>query len=133
VLEHIDAGPYSYLRLATKDGERWAAVPKCELERGDDAVVSNAMPMDGFESKTLHRKFERIVFGTLQGVGVHPGAPSAAAPAAAAPSSPHGQMGDVHAKAASPAADLGPIAVRRATPTTYLERAGQDISGLTRG
>jgi len=110
VLERIDAGPYSYLRLATKDGERWAAVPKCELKEGDEAVVSNAMAMDGFESKTLNRKFARIVFGTLQGADVHPAAPSAPPPA-----SPHGQMGDVHAKAATPAADLGPIAVRRAT------------------
>jgi hypothetical protein len=68
------------------------------------------MAMDGFESKTLKRKFERIVFGTLQGAAVHSANPSIAGPAP-----PHGQMGAVHAKAAIPAEELGPIAVRRAT------------------
>lgn len=111
VLERLDAGTYSYLRLDTLGGEQWAAVPKCESKAGDDVVVANAMPMDGFESKTLKRKFERIVFGVLQG----PGGP---APAAAPAPSPHGQMAEAHGgskPASAPAADLGPIAVTRAT------------------
>ena len=110
VLERIDTGTYSYLRLDTLGGEQWAAVPKCESKAGDDVVVANAMPMDGFESKTLGRKFERIVFGVLQG----PSGPAAAAPAP----SPHGQMAEGHGggkPASAPAADLGPIAVARAT------------------
>jgi hypothetical protein len=110
VLERIDAGTYSYLRLDTLGGEQWAAVPKCELKAGDNAVVSHAMPMDGFESKTLQRKFEHIVFGILDG------AAAAAAPAGGPPASPHGAMENPHAKAqATPPADLGPIKVSRAT------------------
>jgi hypothetical protein len=108
VLERIDAGPYSYLRLDTLGGEQWAAVPQCTLKPGDDAVVSHAMAMDGFESKTLKRKFERIVFGILD---------SAAPPAGGEkPASPHAGMENPHAKApATPPADLGPIKVSRAT------------------
>jgi hypothetical protein len=114
VLERIDAGPYSYLRLDTLGGEQWAAVPKCELRNGEDAVVSHAMPMDGFESKTLNRKFEHIVFGILQG----PGAPTPAAPAGAAMPAGHGEMAEPHAGAKLPSAppiDIGPVAVTRAT------------------
>jgi hypothetical protein len=111
VLERIDAGTYSYLRLDTLGGEQWAAVPKCELKAGDSAVVSHAMSMDGFESKTLQRKFEHIVFGTLDGAGA-----SAPPATAGGKPSPHGDMANPHAMAqATPPADLGPIKVSRAT------------------
>ena len=66
VLERIDADRYSYLRLSTPSGEMWAAVLKAEVQVGDEVSVVNPMPMDGFESKSLNRTFERIVFGTLQ-------------------------------------------------------------------
>jgi hypothetical protein len=98
VLERIDAATYSYLRLDTLGGEQWAAVPKCESNKGDDVVVANAMPMDGFESKTLNRKFEHIVFGVL-----HNGA--------AAPADPHGMA----PPASAPAPNLVNTAVARAT------------------
>jgi len=114
VLERIDAGTYSYLRLGTQGGEQWAAVPRCTLKNGDDAVVTNAMSMDGFESKTLKRKFEHIVFGVLQGQG----APAAAAPAAMGQMTPPAPKTDPHAGAKMPAAhstNLAPIAVSRAT------------------
>jgi hypothetical protein len=115
VLERIDAGTYSYLRLDALGGEQWAAVPKCELKNGDDAVVSHAMPMDGFESKTLNRKFEHIVFGILGSSGAAAAVPAAAG--APAPSQ-HGQMAEPHGgirPASAPPADIGPIAVARAT------------------
>jgi len=106
VLERIDAGPYSYLRLDTLGGEQWAAVPQCTLKNGDEAVVSHAMPMDGFESKTLKRKFEHIVFGILDSAGAAP-------PAGAGQVAPHAGLENPHAQAAPPA-DLGPIKVSRA-------------------
>ena len=118
VLERIDAATYSYLRLDTAGGEQWAAVSKCELKTGDNAVVSHAMPMDGFESKTLGRKFEHIVFGILDAPGaLAPSAPAPSAPAAASPN-PHGDMANPHGAgqpASAPAPDLGPIKVARAT------------------
>lgn len=76
VLERIDAPPYSYLRLETAQGEAWAAVPKTEVGKGQDVTVAGTMPMTGFESKTLKRKFDTVYFGTLGGAD----APVAEAP-----------------------------------------------------
>lgn len=75
VLERIDAPPYSYLRLETTAGEQWAAVNQTDTKAGETVAVSGT-PMDGFESKTLKRKFDKIVFGSIVG----PSAPAAAAP-----------------------------------------------------
>ena len=77
VLETIDASDYTYMRLKTESGEAWAAVTKTKIKKGDKVTVTNAMVMDGFESKTLKRTFDHIVFGVLAG-------PGGAAPAAAA-------------------------------------------------
>ncbi|HET7452343.1 MAG TPA: nucleotide-binding protein, partial [Thermoanaerobaculia bacterium] len=45
--------------------EVWAAVNATKVKKGQTVTVVDAMPMDGFESKTLHRKFDRILFGSL--------------------------------------------------------------------
>lgn len=74
VLETMDSGGYTYVRLATPAGERWAAVPEAKVAVGDTVTISNAMEMHDFESKTLGRTFPVILFGTL-------GAGDAAAPA----------------------------------------------------
>ncbi|MEJ2111996.1 MAG: nucleotide-binding protein [Acidobacteriota bacterium] len=72
VLERIDAMRYSYLRLATDEGEIWAAVLQTDVEPGEEVTVVNPMLMNGFESETLNRTFDRIVFGTLQESGGSP-------------------------------------------------------------
>jgi len=69
VLETLDAGPYTYLRMQTPKGETWAAVNKANVKKGSKVTIVNPMPMDGFESKTLKRKFDHIVFGSLAGAG----------------------------------------------------------------
>jgi hypothetical protein len=66
VLERINADRYSYLRLSTASGEIWAAVFQTGVEVGAEVTIVGPMPMDGFESKTLNRKFDHIVFGTLK-------------------------------------------------------------------
>lgn len=78
VLETMDAAGYTYMKLKTEGGETWAAVNESKVAVGDTVTVLNPMPMDGFESSTLKRKFDRIVFGSL-------GPSSAAAPAASVP------------------------------------------------
>jgi len=65
VLESIDAGPYTYLRLQTAQGEKWAAVPKAAVTQGQQVTLQNPMTMTQFESPTLKRKFDTIAFGTL--------------------------------------------------------------------
>ena len=91
VLETIDAGTYTYLRLQTPVGEKWAAVPQTTLKKGAAAHVVNSIDMAGFESKTLKRKFDHIAFGTLE-------SPETASDV------PHG----------SRALDVGPIKVEKA-------------------
>lgn len=83
VVETIDAGPYTYLRLKTTAGERWAAVPQTNIKKGAQAHVVGSLDMPGFESKSLKRKFDHIAFGTLE-------TSSAAAPAASGAGNPHG-------------------------------------------
>jgi hypothetical protein len=65
LLERIDQGTYSYLRIQTASGEEWAAVPQAEIAKGTDVGVTNATLMHDFESKTLNRKWPQIWFGTL--------------------------------------------------------------------
>lgn len=72
VLERIDTGVYTYLRLKTKDGETWAAVNRAEVLVGMSVRILNAQPMDGFVSPTLKRTFEHIVFGSLELPAVTP-------------------------------------------------------------
>ena len=127
LVERIDAAPYSYLKIQGPTGEIWAAVPQAAVEKGADVVIENPMPMDGFESKTLNRKFDKIYFGTLGGQG---GAPQAAAPGAAGgmPGMPPGGgmgggamgapppgMAAQHAAAAAGPADVGDVKVAKAT------------------
>ncbi|MGC4122816.1 MAG: OB-fold nucleic acid binding domain-containing protein [Myxococcales bacterium] len=121
VLEKIDAATYSYLRLQTEQGETWAAVPQTATAIGTEVVVEGGMNMDGFESKSLGRKFDKIVFGTLGG-GPGPGAtPEQVAKAQAATGTPPADLA-VMAGALPPnhpslgtAADLGNIKVEKAT------------------
>jgi hypothetical protein len=81
VLEVKDVESYTYLRLKTRDGETWAAVARAPVRIGADVTIDNAMLMEGFESKTLGRKFDRIFFGSLAGAGggaaMHGGIPAA--------------------------------------------------------
>jgi hypothetical protein len=82
VLETQNVDIYTYLRLKTKDGEIWAAVPTTTVKKGAEVTIGNSMVMRNFESKTLKKTFDKIVFGQI----VDPNA----APAMPATPSPHG-------------------------------------------
>jgi hypothetical protein len=110
VLERLDAAPYSYLRIKAESGEVWAAVPKTEVEKGAEVVVTGAMPMNDFESKTLKRKFAVVWFGTLGGADAPGGQP---APAEAPPSP--ASMAAQHAAAAAGPSDVGNVKVSKAS------------------
>ena len=98
VVESMDAGGYTYLKIKGAAGETWAAVPKTVVKSGTEVTIDNPMVMDGFESKTLKRKFDHIIFGTL-----------AAGGAAAAPASHAGMPGipKVGAGANAPMGGMG--------------------------
>jgi hypothetical protein len=67
VLEVKAVDPYVYLRLKTKEGELWAAVNKAPVQKGAEVTIENAMMMRNFESKSLKKTFDKILFGTLAG------------------------------------------------------------------
>jgi hypothetical protein len=113
----MDAAGYTYLKLKTPSGETWAAVNETPVKVGDTATVLGAMPMDGFESPTLKRKFDRIYFGSLAPTGAMPPAAGkeAAAPAAAPPADAAGAVAAAHGAAKKTEVDAGPINVDRAS------------------
>lgn len=67
VLETMNAGGYTYLRLKTRDGQTWAAVNRATVVKGTEVIIENVMLMRDFESKSLKRTFPSILFGTLGG------------------------------------------------------------------
>lgn len=108
VVERLDVPTYTYLRIRTPRGDAWAAIPTNPVAVGTEVTVLNGMPMTKFESKTLKRTFDVIVFGTgVQGAG----APSAA-PTEAGASNPHVGNG---ATAVDEDATLDEVKVARAT------------------
>ncbi len=119
VAERLDAPPYSYLKLTTAQGEAWAAVPQSEVAVGSEVTVAGAMPMQGFESKTLKRKFDVVYFGTLAGAGAGAAAPAAMPGAPAAEGAMGGgampNMAAQHAAAAAGPAEVGDVKVDKAT------------------
>lgn len=106
VAERIDAASYTYLRLTGPAGETWAAVPANPVAVGTQVTVLNAVPMEKFESKTLGRTFEHIMFGA--GIQVQ-GQAAVAEGTSPPPVDPHAQQ------APRPAADLSNIQVAKAT------------------
>lgn len=78
VLEVRDVEGYTYLRLKTGQGEMWAAVPTASVKKGARVSLVNAALMQNFESKTLKKTFDKIVFAQLAGTAALLGAPQAA-------------------------------------------------------
>lgn len=116
VLETMDSGGYTYLKLKTSGGEAWAAVNKAEVKKGSIVTIANPMLMENFESKTLNRKFDRIYFGSLAAGSsaaasgtLPPGHPAVGG---GAPGGPN--MAAQHAAAAAGPSDVGPIKVSKA-------------------
>ncbi len=62
VLETMDSGGYTYVRLQTADGEIWAAGPVTPVTVGDTIVLSGDMVMTDFHSQSLDRTFDTILF-----------------------------------------------------------------------
>jgi hypothetical protein len=87
VLETMDAGGYTYLKLRTGSGDVWAAVQQTKVKVGSTATIAPQMTVDNFESKTLGRKFDHIIFGVAGGASA-PAAPAMASSAAQHMSAP---------------------------------------------
>jgi hypothetical protein len=92
VLEAIDSGNYTYVRVKTDGGEIWAATLKFKVAVGDTVVVPLENPMRDFHSQTLKRDFPLVYFSSAittpgqsaraQASGLPPGHPPTTAAAA---------------------------------------------------
>lgn len=77
VREIINSGGYTYLRLESPGGVNiWTAVPEMKIKKGQKVTLQPGMEMTDFESKTLNRKFDRIVFSAGLSTGKKKGAAS---------------------------------------------------------
>jgi hypothetical protein len=85
VIESRQVDGYTYVRLKTPEGEIWAAVPKASIKTGSSITVGSATTMHDFESKTLNKRFDRIVFGELVDPNGKPMAAHGTGAAVAAP------------------------------------------------
>lgn len=87
VVETMDAGPYTYVRIATDDGDVWAAANRFEVAVGDQVTVPTDMPMENFHSDTLDRDFDLIFFAgriAREGETVPPAMPAGHPPVSGA-------------------------------------------------
>lgn len=66
IMEKINASSYTYLKLKTETEDIWVAVPQLEIKLNTEVELQKPIPMFGFESKTLKKKFDRIYFGILK-------------------------------------------------------------------
>jgi hypothetical protein len=81
VLETMESGGYTYLLVEHTGGKIWVAGKPVKLAVGDKVRIADGMLMKGFESRTLKRKFDWILFASA----VEVNGQSGAAPAPALP------------------------------------------------
>jgi hypothetical protein len=88
VLETMDSGGYTYMKVDVGDSQPWVAIPQSQINVGQEVTYQPGMVMNNFASKTLNRTFDSIVFSSgLVGAG-HGG--SAMGAATGGMQSPHG-------------------------------------------
>lgn len=113
VLETFDAAGYTYLKLKTPNGDEWAAVRQTPgVKKGQTVTMSVQMTAEKFESKTLKRTFDRILFGSLDDGSA---AAATGMPPAMAAAMPAAMMAQAQQHMSAPAAaDNTPIKVSKA-------------------
>jgi hypothetical protein len=64
VIETMNAGGYTYVKVDCGDRQVWAAGPKTQLDPGEEVSLEQSMLMANFHSPTLDRTFDEIYFVT---------------------------------------------------------------------
>jgi hypothetical protein len=64
VIETMDSGGYTYAQIENNGKKTWVAVPKTKIVKGKNISFAPGMEMQNFESKTLKRTFDRIIFSS---------------------------------------------------------------------
>jgi hypothetical protein len=90
VLETMDGGGYTYVKVDEDGAVYWAAAPAAEVAVGDQVSFTEQMMMKNFSSPSLNRSFDELMFvGDLKGASAAPAAPAiATSPVVNAPIAP---------------------------------------------
>jgi len=64
VLETMDSGGYTYMKVDTGDSQPWVAIPQSQVKVGQEITYQPGMVMNNFASKSLNRTFDSIVFSS---------------------------------------------------------------------
>jgi hypothetical protein len=62
IVETMNTGGYTYLRIEKKGKKTWAAVPEMKVTVGQKISLAPGQEMNNFTSKTLNRTFDKIIF-----------------------------------------------------------------------
>jgi hypothetical protein len=62
VVESMDAGNYTYVSIEKDDKNVWVAIPRVKVAIDQEISIKPGMVIPNFESKTLNRTFESIIF-----------------------------------------------------------------------
>jgi hypothetical protein len=62
VLETMNSGGYTYVQVDENGQKLWVAVMETKVNKGDMVEFPDSPPMLNFQSKTLKRTFDKIIF-----------------------------------------------------------------------
>ena len=62
VLEAMNTSGYTYVLIDTGHEKIWAASTEFPVKVGDKVLVSSGIPMENYQSKTLNRTFDLVIF-----------------------------------------------------------------------
>ena len=62
VVETMDSAGYTYVQVDENGQKLWVAVMQTPVKVGDTVEFPDSPPMVNFQSKTLKRTFEKIIF-----------------------------------------------------------------------
>jgi hypothetical protein len=62
VVQTMDAAGYTYVEVEEKGQKLWVAVMQTKVKVGDMVEFPDSPPMVNFQSKTLKRTFDKIIF-----------------------------------------------------------------------
>lgn len=63
VTQTMNSGGYTYVEAADEKGQKtWLALPEVKVAVGDSIEYPDTPPINGFQSKTLNRTFDKISF-----------------------------------------------------------------------
>ncbi|MGA9666531.1 MAG: hypothetical protein WBQ69_08810 [Gallionella sp.] len=62
VLETMDASIYTYMQVTSDSGPLWIAASKTKVAKGETISYPDGAMMTNFNSKSLNRTFDKILF-----------------------------------------------------------------------